>query len=333
MSALRIAASALLAAAAVLAQGEGKPQEPFFQPFDRAAYETAARQLGATDAQIQAFGQQVTEVGAARAGDDLLRKLLPAFDAAAKRVESADPAGALELAKVLSATTDPVAQGHLRYHLARVFLDGDDPERAVEVLNDYLEQNRNRTPLDGEAAFFYAQALAEVPRADLAIPRFRAFLKWFPEASERFRATAQQRIKELEIQQDSRLHQLADDMKKTTRDLKKPKTDEPVQTDQLEYVKELQELIEMYEELERQGGGGSPGGNQQSSGPANNSALPEGEARVGSLDRKTAVSDRWGNMKDKDREKIEAEVQNSLPPQYRKMLEEYYKKLGTGGDK
>lgn len=332
MNARSLAAALLLFATAVAQSDPSKQEEPFFKPFDRAAYETAAQKLGATDAQLQAFAQQVTEVGAARAGDDLVRKLLPAFDAAVKRVEAADPAGALELAKVLAATTDPVAQAHVRYHLSRVFLDGDDPESAVDVLFDYLEQNRNRTPLDGEAAFFYAQALAEIPRADLAVPRFRAFLKWFPEASERFRSTAQQRIKELEIQQDSRLHKLADEMKKTTRDLKKPKTDEPVQTDQLEYVKELAELIEMYEEMERQGGG-APSGNQQSSGPAEKSALVDGEARIGSLDKKTAVSDRWGNMKDKDREKIEAEVQNSLPPQYRKMLEEYYKKLGTGGDK
>ena len=38
-------------------------------------------------------------------------------------------------------------------------------------------------------------------------------------------------------------------------------------------------------------------------------------------------------MKDKDRKAIEAEVQNNLPPQYKKMLEEYYKKLGTGDGK
>ena len=41
------------------------------------------------------------------------------------------------------------------------------------------------------------------------------------------------------------------------------------------------------------------------------------------------VADRWGDMKQKDREKIESEVQTNLPPQYRKMLEEYYKRLGT----
>jgi hypothetical protein len=36
-------------------------------------------------------------------------------------------------------------------------------------------------------------------------------------------------------------------------------------------------------------------------------------------------------MKDADREKIAAKLQKGLPPQYQKMLEEYYKKLGKAG--
>jgi hypothetical protein len=235
------------------------------------------------------------------------------------------------LTKVLAATTDPLLQAHVRYHLTQVFLDSDDPERAVEVLNDYLRQNINHSPLDAEAAFFYAQSLAEIPLGELAIPRFRAFLKWFPEASERFRSAAHQQILELERQQESRLHQLADGMKKTSRDLRKRKTDKPVQLDQEGYIEELQELIEMYEEMEKQGGG-PPSGNGPSSNPATQSGLPDGEATVGTLNKKPTLADRWGDMKDSDREKIEAEVQNSLPPQYRKMLEQYYKKLGAGTD-
>ena len=35
-------------------------------------------------------------------------------------------------------------------------------------------------------------------------------------------------------------------------------------------------------------------------------------------------------MKDKEREKIASDVNKTLPPQYRKMLEQYYKKLGAG---
>ncbi len=330
------AAAWLLACASSLcAQGEQDPpavvQSPF-QPFDRAAYEARAKKLGATDAQLQAFAQDLAELGPARAGDKLMRTLRPTFDAAVKLSEDGDPKAALALAQVAAAETDSALGAHARYHLARVFLDGDDPERAVEILNDYLKNNINTSPLDAEAAFFYAQALAEIPLPDLALPRLRAFLQWFPDASERFRATAQQRIGELETQQESRLHNLADRMKKVTRDLKKQKTNDPIQVEQKEMTEELQELIEIYEEQERQSSG-PPNGNGPSNAPANQSSLTEGEGRIGNLEKRVSLNDRWGDMKDKDRKEIESAVQNNLPPQYRKLLEEYYKKLGTGGDK
>lgn len=337
--ALVLALTLMALAPCAVAQGEPTPapdrpvagrdvQNPFL-PFDRAVYEAHLRTVGATDAQLQQFAQQVGELGVTRAADNLVRSLNSALHAAVTRSENGDPTAALALAKVLAETKDEVISGHVRYHLARVFLDGDDPERAVEILNEYLKDNINRTPLDAEVAFFYAQALAEIPLPEAALPRFRAFLKWFPDASERFRATAQQRIGELERQQDSRLHELADRMKKVERDLKKQKTNEPVQVEQKELVEVLQELIEQFEEQEKQGGG-PPSGNQNPSGPATQSALTEGEGRIGNLEKRVSLADRWGDMKDKDRKEIESAIQNGLPPQYRKLLEEYYKKLGTG---
>jgi tetratricopeptide (TPR) repeat protein len=328
MRSARILIAALLALAAMPAQQQPAPtaQNPF-TPFDRAKFEQMAQQLGAGPAMLQTFAANIAEVGLARAADDLLRTAVPPFDAAVKCHEAGDPAAALELTKVLASTGDPLLQAHVRYHLARVFLDSDDPERAVEVLNEYLQKNLNLSPLDGEAAFFYSQALAEIPRPDLALPRFRAFLQWFPEASERFRSAAHQQILELERQQESRLHQLADGMKRTTRDLRKQKTDKPVQLDQEKYIEELDELIEMYEEMENQSSG-APSGNQQSSSPADKSQLVEGDGSVGDLQKRPTLADRWGNMKDRDREKIRAAVQQGLPPQYQKMLEQYYEKLG-----
>ena len=311
------------------AQAPQEPQSPF-KPFDRAAYEAALKSFGATDAQIARFGQQIAELGAARAGDDLLRVLQPVFDAAVRKSEDNDPTSALDFAKLLAGSKDPVLGAHYRYHLARVFLASDDPDRAVEVLGPYFTENINRTPLDAEAAFFYAQALSEIPLPDKAIPRFRAFLKWFPDASERYRSLALQRIGELERQLDNQLHSLADDMQRVTRDLRKQKTDKPVQTEQQEFLEQLQKLIEEFEEKEKQSSG-PPSGNSPSSNPANQSGLPEGEAKVGNLQKRPSVSDRWGDMKDRDRKEVETAVQNSLPAEYRKMLEEYYKKLGSGG--
>jgi tetratricopeptide (TPR) repeat protein len=330
-----LAAALLCPVAPLLAQSDALLDPPVpqvknpFRPFDRAAYEAHARELSATDAQLQEFAQQIDERGVGRAADNLMRALNPAFDAAVVLSEAGDPKAALALSKLLVGNDDPVFGGHVRYHLARVFLDGDDPERAVDILNEYLQRNINHTPLDAEAAFFYAQSLAEIPEPDLALPRFRAFLQWFPGASERYRTAAQQRIGEIEMQRDSRLHSLADRMKKVGRELRKQKTDEPVQTEQLDMVEELQELIEMYEELERQTGG-PPSGNSNPSGPATQSALTEGEGRIGNLEKRVSLADRWGEMKDQDRKEIESAIQNDLPPQYRRMLEEYYKKLGTG---
>ena len=300
-----------------------------FQPFDLQAYEAQARELGATDAQIKTFAEEIEEYGVSRAADRLMRSVVPAFGEAVDLSEDADPKAALVLAQCLTETTNPTLAGHVRYHMARVFLDSDDPERTVEILNEYLQENTNRTPLDAEVAFFYAQALAEVPMPEHALPRFHAFLQWFPDASERFRATARQRIAELEMQQDSRLHVLADGMKKVTRDLRKQKTDKPVQGEQEDFLEELDQLIELYQQMEQQSSG-SPSGNQQSFNPAANSSLPEGEARVGKLENRVSLADRWGEMRDQDRKEVQSQVQNSLPPQYRKMLEQYYKKLGVG---
>ncbi len=318
-----------------------KPQEPApapaapaasqsrgveFLPFDRAKFEAAAQQLGATPAQLQAFGTKATELGMARAADDLVRSLHPAFDAAVKLHEASDPGAAIELTKVLAATESSLLQAHVRYHLARLFLDSDDPDLAARTLADYFGKNINLSPLDGEAAFFYAQALADIPEPELATEWFKGFLAHFPDASERFRSAASQRQGEIAMQQESKLHDLANGMQKTRRDLRRQKTDKPVQVDQEKYLTELDMLIEEYQKKEAQSSG-PPSGNGPSSNPASNSALPEGEGTVGNLNKRPSLVDRWGQMKDAEREKIEAQVQKGLPPQYQKMLEGYYKKL------
>src|SRR5262249_50811914 len=144
----------LLAAVAAPAQDRAEGAAPAqevqnpFKPFDRAAWEQHVKTLGATDSQLQAFAPQVGELGLARAADNLRRSLDSAYDTAVKKSEAGDPTAALELARLLAATKDPVLGGHLRYHLARVFLDGDDPDQAVEILNGYLRENINQTPLD-----------------------------------------------------------------------------------------------------------------------------------------------------------------------------------------
>ncbi len=326
---------AILLATLFLAGATGAqetPRENPFKPFDRAAFEAHAKSLGATAEQLAAFDKGCAEKQQDLAADALLRALVPALGSAAKLGEDGDPRGALDLAKLATSTQDVFVRAHARYHLGRVMLDNDDPEGAAEVLRDYLRNDRSRTPLDAEAAFFFASALADVPLRESAVAAFSDYLELFPDAPERFRAVAQQRRAELEAQFESPLHDVADSMKRCERDLKKTRTGDPTQQIQKDIVEKLQQIIEEMEERERQSSG-APGGNGPSQSPATKSALPEGAGRIGQLGKAPPVGERWGDLKDRDREEIGADLQTNLPPRYRELLEQYYKRLNQGSRK
>jgi hypothetical protein len=55
------------------------------------------------------------------------------------------------LTQLLQGASSKLLRAHVRYHLARLFLDSDGPEFAVRTLNDYLDQDLGVSPLDGEA--------------------------------------------------------------------------------------------------------------------------------------------------------------------------------------
>lgn len=324
--AIRVGFCVLVAGAATPAQDDGNP----FRPFDAAAFEAHAEKLGASPQRLAAFRAQAAQESMARAADELLRDLLPEYDAAVRAAEDGRPRAAIDLTRILAATEDPWLRAHCRYHLGRVFLDGDDPESAREVFGLFLRHDRNRSPLDAQALFFYARALAEIPDPDAAVEAFGAFLRYFPEAPQRFLTTALQQRAELEARRNNPLHGIADAMKHVERRIRRTDTGKETQQRQQEIIARLQRIIEMVEEQEKQSGG-APGGLGNPQNPASKSAAPAGKTRIGSLRRVSTVAEQWGKMKDRDREAIETEVQTKVPGHYRKMLQEYFKRLGAGG--
>ncbi|MHC5062631.1 MAG: tetratricopeptide repeat protein [Planctomycetota bacterium] len=318
--------ASLILALPVAAQN---PENPF-KPFDLEALATTAKELGASDADLEAFRREYDDGTPALVVDKFLRKLSQPYATAVQESENGDPKAALSLSKLLGEAQAPVIRAYARYHLGRVFLDADDPEKASEVFEEFLREDRNLSPLDAEAAFFYGTSLAEIPRPGAAAKTFQDFLILFPDAPERFRAVAMQRRAELEAQEESPLHGLADVMQAVEREIRKTNTGKATQDQQQEIVTKLEQIIEQIEEQEQQSSGG-PSGNQESEAPAGTSAAPTGPARVGSLQNVSGIAERWGDLKDRDRKAIEAEVAQKLPPHRRKQLEEYYKKLNRGG--
>lgn len=338
-----VAVTAVLGAVAPLAaQGEtppgssaeadpgAAPKNPF-KPFDRAAFIRHARTLGADDAAITAYETQCKEESVAIATESLLCKLEPKLEAAIVLAEDGDPRAALELAALIEGGADSHIRAFARYHLGRHFLDGDDPDMAAAVLVEYLREDKNRTPLDAEVAFFYGTALADIPRPEHAAITFGDFLMLFPDAPERYRAVAAQRKAELEAQFESPLHDIADTMKGLRRDLRRKDTGKDTQETQEEVLQKLQKIIEELEQQEQQSSG-APGGSQSNS-PAANSALPGGESRIGSLRDAPKVAKRWGEYNQRDRKAIEAEVNMRLSGPWKKIVGEYFKKLNKGSDR
>ena len=310
--------------------GTARDKSPF-QAFDRAQFEAHAKTaLGATDEQLSALRAEIDDgTSVASAVDALLRALSKAYDQAVTSAEDGDPGAALELTKVLTSTRDPYLRAHTRYQLGRVFLDADDPEKATEILGEYLAKDRNLGAVSADVLYFYAQSLAEVPLPEEAIHAFRKFLEHFPESPERYRASATQQIATLDTQLDNPLHSLADSMKDVERRIRKTNTGKPTQAKQEAIIQELEEIIEVMEEQEKQSSGGA-GGLGAPSAPAGTSQVAAGATRIGNLKRNSGVDDKWNKLEDREREKIETDLQTKLNGRYRGLLQDYYKKLGSG---
>lgn len=304
---------------------EVAPANPF-KPFDKDAFTAAMREAGANAEQLTRFTALCTEESDAAAAEWLLRAVAPDYAAAMKLVDDTDPRGALEVAALLGKTKDAFVLAHGRYQLGRLFLDADNPEGAAEVFADYLKQSRNRTPFDADAVFFYGTALARIPERQAAAGVLEEFLQLFPEAPERYRASAAQLVAEL-TGKINPLHEIADKMKGVERRLRQPDPGEDTQKRQEDVITELQKIIEQIEEQEKQSSGG--GGSNPSS-PRADSNLTPGATQVGDLRKAGTVTDRWGMLKDRDRKAIESEAGTKLSGRYSKLVEDYYRKLSKG---
>ena len=298
------------------------------QTFDPAAFAAWAKQKGASQAQLEAFEIAKAE-GLGVAAEQLMRQVDPSYAKACELADKNAPEAALELAK-LAAGSDSRQSAFAQYRLARVLLDNDDPEAAVAVLQKYIEGDGTAAPFGIDAAYYHAHALARVPVLAAAKLALETFITAYADsAPERYLAVAKQQLQELMQQGEVPLYEVADKMKSAERGLKKTDTGKPTQEKQKWALEKLEELIKIAEEQEKQQGG-APSGNQASGNPATKSATPEGAARIGELHKAPSTVDRWVILKDSERKAIESEAATKLPPQYSKMLEEYYKKLGKG---
>ena len=233
-----------------------------------------------------------------------------------------------------------------KYFLGRAYMQQEIYEDALLPLTDLLENDTDYTLYTADAMFLKGVCLAKLLKRDEAIKTLEAFLeKYRWTASERMATGAEVLLSELRWIKDGTLQDVQERMEYSSRRLKLEETGKPTQTEQKKVVEILEKLIEEAEEKEKQGQGsgsgsgsgqgqgGNPNGNQQSSGPAENSSAGGGPGRTGDLnDVKKNLAEPWGRDREKERTRVMKSLEEQFPERYRELLEQYYKGLQGDGE-
>jgi len=108
-------------------------------------------------------------------------------------------------------------------------------------------------------------------------------------------------------------------------DLAKTVTGEPVQTRQKEIVKDLDDLIASLEKQCQQCKNGMVKNNPTR--PARESTIRKGTGGVGDLINPQEGSKDWAKISPRERDRILQSMSEGFPPEYRLVLERYYRRL------
>jgi len=227
------------------------------------------------------------------------------------------------------------AYATFRYGLAQ--MNRERYEEAGKAFMQVLNEFRF-AGCDIDAAFYVVVCLGQEREKEKAIAAANAFLKDYPDAPERYKQAMEQIKNELVQEWESPLYDLAGRMTQVAKKIEGGETGKDTQQKQKEIVDIIEELIKKAEQQEGGGGqgggqgGGPPRGNQQPSGPANQSKAPTGASRVGELrpNPKKKPQDAWGEMRDKEREEVLQSLKEQFPDRYRELLEQYNKALAEG---
>lgn len=237
----------------------------------------------------------------------------------------------------LMTSPDKYLAGYATYRFGLCEMNRERYEEAAAVFTKVLNEYGRIVGCDVGAAFYRAVCLGQNRDKDQAIVAAQRFLDDYPDAPERYRKAMEQMKAELVQEWESPLYDLAGRMNHVASKIKGGDTGEATQSKQKEIVSIIEELIKKAEQQEGQnqdqgGGGGAPKGNRRSSGPADKSQLPPGAGRVGDLRPrpKRKPGEKWGEMRDKEREEVLQALKQQFPDRYRELLEQYHKALADG---
>ncbi len=246
-------------------------------------------------------------------------------------------AAASDAFQLLMKADDEYLKAYATFRFGLTEMNRERYEEAAQVYSDVLNKYGRYVGCDIEAAFYLAVCLGQNRDKEKAIVAAQRFLDDYPDSPQRYRKAMEQMKAELIQEWESPLYDLAGRMNHVASKIHGGDTGKKTQEKQKEIVSIIEELIKKAEEQECKqcqggGGGGAPRGNRKSSNPANKSQATPGASRVGDLrpTPKRKAGDRWGEMRDKEREEVLQALKEKFPDRYRELLEQYHKALAEG---
>jgi hypothetical protein len=118
---------------------------------------------------------------------------------------------------------------------------------------------------------------------------------------------------------------IASRMAGVTDELNRNETGKPVQTEQKAIVRDLDELIASLEKKYMAGKNGRRG--YKAFRPADESTIGQGPGGIGTLINPSDTGKDWGKLSSRERDRILQSMSEGFPPEYRTVLERYYRRL------
>lgn len=248
-------------------------------------------------------------------------------------------AASADLFKRVAASDDQYLKAYATYRYGLAEMNRERFEEAAAAYQKVLNEWGRYVGCDIDCAFYIAVCYGQMREKEKAIVAATRFAEDYPDAPERYKRGMEQMKNELMQEWESPLYDLAGRMTQVGRKIEKGETGGDTQGKQTEIVDILTELIKKAEQQEGKGKGGGQGGsgkargNQKSGSPANKSSLPSG-GDGGAKDlrgkKRAKPGDKWGEMRDKERDEVLQALKEKFPGRYRELQEQYDRAVAEG---
>lgn len=221
-------------------------------------------------------------------------------------------------------------------------------EDALPLLQKLTETKPAMLDCMDEATYLQGFCQARMMKLDEATVSLKKLLLLYPDSPEELRQEAVKLLVRIALAKNVKLAEARELMNWSRRRLKLTDPGKETQVQQEKILGILDEIVKKMEQQQQQqqqqqqsqgqsqgqgqgqSQGGQPGSPQgQSPGGAKESSLAQGSTSMGSDARvnRGSAADSWGNMPQKERDKVLSSLAEKFPGRYKDLVEQYYKSL------